>query len=211
MKKDSILDVLSFIVGVVTIILVVVFRNSYTTLFMIASIGALLYGVIAIINKNNYGYLFTSLGLSLLITMILYMNKIFDRFDAVTFMITGSVFVLMAITLIFDFINRKNELKKHSLAVEAIVVDLLKNPNTTKEYFQPVYEYVLDDEVFQVTLPRYINKFIPNIGDRLKIYVNPDNKDEVFFDKGKTEKLTDYGVSIFLMIASLIIMITLFF
>ena len=210
MKKDNILDTLSFIIGLVTIILVVVFRNSYTTVFIIASIGSLLYGVLSIINKNNYGYLFTSLGLSLLITMILYMNNVLDRFDSVTFMITGSVFSLMIITLVFDFIKRKNELKKYSLIVEGTVVDLIKNPNTTKEYFQPVYEYILDNEVFQVSLPRYINKFIPNVGDKLKIYVNPDNMEEVYFDKSKKEKITDYGISFFLMISSLIIMITLF-
>lgn len=210
MKKETILDTLSFIVAIVTIIVVVCLRSNYTYLILCGSIGATLYGLLASLNKNNYGYLFLSIGCSALITIILYMNKVLVRADAITFMITCSVFTLMIITLIFNYLNRKNNFKTYDLMVEGKVIDLVKNPNTKKEYFQPVYEFEVDGEVFNVNYPVFKNRFIPNIGDTEKIYVNSKDHKDVFFDKTVGEKICDYAVSAFLIIASLIIMITLF-
>lgn len=210
MKKETVLDTLSFIVAVVTIILVVCLKSNFTYLILAGSIGSILYGLLASLNKNNYGYIFLSLGISALVTILLYMNKILDKSDSITFMITGSVFMLMIITLIFNYLNRKVNFKKYNMVVEGRVIDLVKNPNTKKEYFQPVYEFEVDGEVFNVDYPMFKNKFIPNIGDTQKIYVNSKDHKDVFFDKSTGEKIYDYALSAFLIIASLIIMITLF-
>ncbi len=210
MKKEKILDTLSFIVAIATIIISLCFKNNYKYLILIASIGASIYGLLASLNKNNYGYIFLSLGPSALIAVLLYMNNILDKVDSVTFMITCSVFMLMVITLIFNYLNRKINFKKYSLIVEGSVIDLVKNPNTKKEYFQPVYEFEVDGEVYNVDYPIFMNRFIPNIGDKQKIYVNANDHKDVFFDKNTREKIYDYVLSIFLIIASLIIMITLF-
>ena len=210
MKKESILDTLAFIVAVVTIIVVVCLRSNYQYLILAGSIGASIYGLLASLNKNNYGYIFLSLGISALIAILVYMGKILDRSDAITFMITCSVFMLMIITLIFNYFNRKVNFKKYNLVVEGRVIDLVRNPNTKKDYFQPIYEFEVDGEVYNVDFPGFKNRFIPNIGDTQKIYVNSKDHKDVFFDKSKGEKISDYTVSIFLIIASLIIMITLF-
>ncbi len=210
MKKETILDTLSFIVAVATIVIAVCFRNNYTYLILVASIGATIYGLLASLNKNNYGYIFLSLGISALITIILYMNKVLVKADAITFMITCSVFILMIITLIFNYLNRKENFKRYDMMVVGRVIDLVKNPNTKNEYFQPVYEFEIDGKVYNVNYPLFKNKFIPNIGDEQKIYVNSKDHEDVFFDKSTGEKIYDYALSAFLIIASLIIMITLF-
>lgn len=210
MKKETILDTLSFIVGLVTILLVVFFKDKMNYLLFSLAIGGSLFGIILIMKKSNYGYLITSLGISLLGSVLLYRFNILDRPDAVTFMITGSVFSLMVISMIFSVINDKVNKKECSLLIYGEVVDLVKNSNTKDEYFQPIYEYVVDDKPYQVAYPKFLNKKIPDIGSKHKIYVNPKKHEDVYFEKEPIDKLYDYGISLLLAIVSLIIIITLF-
>ena len=210
MKKETILDTLSFIVGLVTILLVVFFKDKMNYLLFSLAIGGSLFGIILIMKKSNYGYLITSLGISLLGSVLLYRFNILDRPDAVTFMITGSVFSLMVISMIFSVINDKVNKKECSLLIYGEVVDLVKNSNTKDEYFQPIYEYVVDDKPYQVAHPKFLNKNIPDIGSKHKIYVNPKKHEDVYFEKEPIDKLYDYGISLLLAIVSLIIIITLF-
>lgn len=210
MNKDKFLDTLAFIVGLVTAILAVIFKNNMSSVLFCVGIGGSSCGLLLILKKSNYGYLILSICLSILVTMILYTNKILDKADSITFMITGSVFLLMAISMLFSILGEIANKKRYSLVVWGKVVDLKKNPNTTKEYYQPIYEYVIDDKTLEVAYPRFVNRFIPNVGDKHKIYINPLDKEDVYFEKEMLDKLYDYGVGLFLAIASLFIMISLF-
>ena len=93
---------------------------------------------------------------------------------------------------------------KHSLEVESTVIDLVKNPNTNKEFYQPIYEYVIDDVVMEVGAPGYYEKRIPKLGDKLKIYVNPENHLDVYFESGKKDRIYNIAVGLFLLIASIV-------
>lgn len=96
------------------------------------------------------------------------------------------------------------------MAVLAFVVDLVKNPNTKKEYYQPIYQFEINGEVYTVEGLTFIDKFIPKIGESIKLYVDSKNYTDVYFDKSKREKIYSMGVGLFLMIASLVILISLF-
>lgn len=211
MNKEKIFSNLSFIIAVITIILIAFFHNNIAIIGVIGGIGGFLYGICLMINKNSTGYLFTSLGISLAASFLLYNYEKFDKGDAVTFMICESTFLLMLITLIFMYINNKELFKLYNMSVEAEVIDLVKNPNTTKEYYQVMYQYELDGKAYVVGTPGFINKSIPNIGDKKKIYVDSNDYANVYFDKTMKEKIYNIGLCSFLMIASLIIVITLFF
>ena len=209
--KEKLLNNLSFFIGILTVVLVVVFNSNFLLASFIGGIGAFLYGILVSLNKNNYGYLFISLGIGAFSTIILYRSGIFDKVDAITYMICVSVFVLMFITFIFSFINKKENSKLYNLEVEAIVVDLVKNKNTKKDFYQVIYEYELEEKRYTVGTPGFIEKNIPNIGDKKKIYVDSKDHSNVYFDKSLMEKMTNNAIVLSLMIVSLIIIISLFF
>lgn len=209
--KEKLLNNLSFFIGIITVVLVVIFNNNFLLASFIGGIGAFLYGILVSINKNNYGYLFISLGIGAFSSVILYRTGVFDKVNAITYMICVSVFVLMLITFIFTFINKKENSKLYDLVVEAVVVDLVKNKNTKKDFYQVIYEYELDDKRYTVGTPGFIEKNIPNIGDKKKIYVDSNDHSNVYFDKSLKEKITNNLIVLSLMIISLVIVISLFF
>lgn len=210
MNKEKIINNISFVIGVITLILIALFHNHLIISGIAAGVGSVLYGVCIMINRNSSGYLFFSLGLSLSFALILFDCGFLDKGDSVTFMICLSTFLLMAVTLIFMCLNKKEIAKIYSLVVEGEVIDLVKNPNTTKEYYQVIYQYKVGDEVYKVGTPDYINRFIPKLGDKIKIYIDPNDHANTFFEKTKPEKIYNIGLCTFFMIASLIIVITLF-
>ena len=75
----------------------------------------------------------------------------------------------------FDEVTDREFKKKHSLKVEATVIDLVKNPNTNREFYQPIYEYEVNDVVMEVGALGYYEKRIPKLGDKLIIFVNPED------------------------------------
>lgn len=210
MKKETILNNIGFVIGVLTILLIIAFKDNIVLVGIIAGIGGFLYGLCLSLNLNNSGYIFISIGLSLASSLSLYKFNILEKGDAFTFMICCSIFLLMSVSLIFGELKKKAMFKKFSLIVDAEVIDLVKEPNTKREYYQPVYGYVVDGEEFVVGALGYTNKFIPKIGDKIKLYVDPNQHDSVFFDETIFNKVYNLGLTIFLMIASLIILISLF-
>lgn len=210
MKKEKILDSLSFIFGAITIVVAVILKDNIVLAGIVAGIGAFLYGLCKALNKNTYGYIFISVGIGLSLSLFLYKLDVFDRPDALTFMICSSTFLLMLVTFIFDYLNRRSIFRQYSLKISAEVIDLEKNPNTKKDYFQVICGYEVDEKYYTVGSPGYINKFIPKIGDKINIYVDPDEPVNVYFDKDIKEKIYDTLLGLFLMIASIIIIITLF-
>lgn len=209
--KKKILDSVSYMIIVVTLLLIVVFQNNGQVMLFIGAGGILLYGLVSCLQLNKYGTLFLGCGGSLLITMILYTTGYFDKLDSITFMITLSMMLISVISLIFMYFDDKNILKKYTLIVEGEVIDLEKNPNTKKDYYRPVYIYNVDDMGYEVVPPYYFSKNIPKIGDTLKIYVNPQEHGEVYFPKDLLTKIKLWGAGIGMFIISFVILITLFF
>lgn len=208
--KNKILDNLSFVIIAVTLVLIAIFSKNGKVMLFIGAIGSSLYGVIACIKRERYGTVCLGAGLSLLVTILLYTNKILDKVDSTTFFVCSSMTVVCFITYIFMFINEKEIFKKYSLIVEGTVVDLEKNPNTKKDYFSPVYVYSVNDKEYRVGLPYYINRNIPNIGDKTKIYVDPDDNLDVYFDRNLLNKIRYWGTGLALIIVCVIIIFSLF-
>lgn len=208
--KNKILENISFVIIVITLLLIVVFQNNGTAMLFIGAGGLLLYGVVACLQLNKYGTISLGCGGSLLITMILYTMEVLDKADSITFMVTSSMMLISLISLIFMVINDKKVFKRYTLIVEGEVIDLERNPNTKKDYYKPVYSYNVDNVEYEVALPYYLNKNIPDIGDTIKLYVDPKEHSEVYFDKSLINKIKLWGSGIVLFIISLIIIITLF-
>ncbi|MBE6146547.1 MAG: hypothetical protein E7171_08035 [Firmicutes bacterium] len=208
--KNKIIDSIRFTIGVVTLILVFIFKSNLSTVGLVAGVGVALYGVCSLLMGERLGYVFSGLGSSLFISIIIYKMKILPQFESITFFMCLSLSLIVIISIIFDEITDKEMKKKHSLEVESTVIDLVKNPNTNKEFYQPIYEYVIDDVVMEVGAPGYYEKRIPKLGDKLIIYVNPEDHLDVYFEKGKRDKIYNIAVGLFLLIASIVIIISLF-
>lgn len=210
MKKETLIDNLSFVVGVLTVLLVVFLKDNLVNAFIVAGVGSFLYGLLKALKKNSYGYILMSVGIGTSLALIIYKFEILNRSDSLTFMICVSTNLLMLVTFIFDYINRKEIFKIYDLKVEAEVANLVKNPNTNKEYYQVICEYTIDDKIYTVGSLGFINKFIPKIGDKVMLYVDSKDYENVYFDKNKKEKIYDIGLGLFLILATLIILLFLF-
>lgn len=208
--KNKIIDSIRFVIGVITLLLVFFFKDNLSTVGLVAGVGVALCGFCSLLLGERLGYVFSGLGSSLFISMIIYKMKLLPQFESITFFMCLSLSLIVVISIIFDEVTDKDMKKKHSLEVEATVIDLIKNPNTNKEFYQPLYEYEVDGVVMEVGSPVYYEKRIPKLGDRLRIYVNPDNHLDVYFESGKIDKIYSIAVGLFLLIASIVIIISLF-
>lgn len=208
--KKKILENAGFVVGLATILGIFFCRNSLSNAAIVGSIGVIIYGLVNCLNNNKLGVLFISIGSSLLSAMYLYKTDILPKFESITFFISMSMALMVIIATIFEILNVRAMLKIHSLVVDAKVVDLLKNPNTKKEFYQPIYEYIMGSDVYTVGLPGYVEKNIPRIGDTIKLHVNPNDKEDVYFEKKKKDNLHMLFVGLFFLIASILIIISLF-
>lgn len=208
--KNKILDVIIGIIGIAIAILFIIFKDNYQVLLYCMSSLGILIGICFVLKKANYGYLIVSICGSLLLSTIFYYNKILGFNDCVTFMICGSVALVMFFTTIFDYLIKKGIKMKYSLNVVARVIDLEKNRNVSKECYAPVYEYMVDDQYYEIVAPYYLDKNIPSIGDELNLRVDPKEPEQVYFDKSLTEEIKDKVVAIFLMVVCVIIIIGLF-
>ena len=209
--KEKIMDWISFFVGLIFVLLIYFFREDLFKVFAVVSIGSIVYGTFSILKNERYGYPMVSFGSSIGISLILYHFGKFDKGQCLTFSLMFGIFLLMLITFIFTFVNKKLMVKHYSLIVDAKVIDLVKNPNTNQEFYQPVYSYTIDDRVYTVNALGYTKKRIPKIGDSIKLYVDPNDYESVYFDKEKFTAIQDLAILVVLMIVSLIISIFLFF
>jgi len=210
MSKEKILNFLSFVLGLAGILVVVLFRNYLLIAGIFGSFISVLYGICHILNKDTYGYIFFSIGLSLFLGLLFYQNNIFTKGDTFTFIICGSIGILMAISLLFMYFNKKEIEKEYCLILEGEVIDLRHNPNTKRDFYKIIYQYTVDDKIYQVERPGYVERFVPKIGDRCKLHIDENDYGNVYFDKGKMEIIYDIGLSLFLMITSFIIILFLF-
>lgn len=208
--KDKIVDGLIGLFVLALVILLVIFRESYEALLYSASILGVIIGILFVIKKANYGYIVISISGSLLLSTIFYYSKLLIFNDCVTFLICSSVALLMFFSTIFDYLIKKAIKAKYALEIVARVIDLEKNRNVQKECYAPVYEYEVNDVVYEIVAPFFLDKNIPSIGDELSIRVDPKVPEHVYFNKELKEEFKEKFVSIVLMIVCIIIIIGLF-
>lgn len=210
MNKNTITTALIYIITILTIILMLYFQKDLTKVAWIVGTGATIVGILTIFKKNNYGYLIFSTGISLFLAVLLYSMDILSKSNSITFMICLSICLLMIITFIISKTNKKKISAMYDLTIEAKVSDLVKNPNTKKEYYQALYDYIVNDTSYTVGSPNFICKNIPNIGDTLNIRVSSKDPTEVYFDKRPIDELYEKALTIGLIIVTAIIIVTLF-
>lgn len=210
MKKNPVLDTLIYIVALIMVILVVIFQNKLSMVFVVLAVGALILGILTFLKKEKSGFLACGIGIGGVITYFIYNAHLLDFAKAVTFMICISIFIILIFTFIFSILNRKKVMKEYNTQIEAEVIDLERNLNTKKEYYKPIYRYLFKGMFYEVENKVYLNKHVPNIGDKKRILINNEKPSEVYFLPSKLQDIKDLCTILFLLIASLLIIVYLF-
>lgn len=210
MNKDKIINILGYILGIVTAIVVIVFQKNLQMLFISISICAFFIGIILFIKRQEYGTFVSGLGLSGILTFIIFKTNILDLTDSITLYCSTSLGIGCLLTVIYNIIARVILSKKYSMIVIGHVIDLERNPNSKKDYYRPVLEYTIDKNVYECNYPSYFDKNIPAIGDKFPIYVNTNDNLDVFFKEPLLDTVKVYGISIIFAIVCLVIDVMLF-
>ncbi len=207
MKKKEVLNNIGFFLIVAALLVILVFQKNIKVVVFAASFGLLIYGLMSIPKNNVSGIITCVFSISLAVSGVLYFTKIFNLLKAFTFMISCTVFFMMVLSAIFSYKRKKLICSKYTLLVDAEVVDLVVNPNTEAKYYQPQYKYTVDGEDYYVLYPSFINKRVPNIGDKTKLRVDENDKDAVYFERAVRDKVFDAIMIVFFMLVALAIMI----
>ena len=210
MNKNELFENIKYLLIICFLILVIIFRENVKVLVCIGGITLILVGIIFLIQKKTNGLLVLSLGISIISSFLLYIFNILVLADTIIYLLTSTVILTFICYLIVEFVTRKIIYKTYTIKSEAIVVDLIKNNNTKKEFYKPLFQYEVNGNVYDVMYPYFIKSFIPKIGDSKKILIHPDDNTEVYFIKEKYEDIKNVVMSIFFIIAAFIILIGLF-
>ena len=162
-----------------------------------------------IITKNEYSLIVLLLGICLEISYSLYRFKILDRSTAIVFMFIFSLFIILLLSIFRYFKSIKNNINIHKMELDATIVDLIKNPNFNKEVYVPLLEYKVKSEYFEFNYVSDDPKYLPKIGDTVKIYVNPNDYYDVYIPPSKRAIIKGLASTIFIMIVSLLLLIDL--
>jgi hypothetical protein len=207
MKK--ILDIIKYILIVVTMILIIVFQNKIYNVFLVISVFCFILGIIHIIEKKRTWILLELLSLTSLISIILYKKDILDFGDTITFYMCLLLSTTLLSAIIVLFIDKTKNNKKYTMEVTAKVIDYEKVENTKIQYVYPIYSYFVDKKEYCVISPILYKKKFPEIDSELTIYVNPKDPGDIFF-KPSNVRITLYLISaIFSIIACIVIIINL--
>ena len=210
MNKNDLYETIKYFLIIIFLILVVVFRENMKALICVAGVTALLVGIVFVFQKKTNGLLVLSLGISILSSFALYTFKVLNLADAIIFLLTLIVILTFMCYLLVEFVTRKKIYATYTIKSEARVIDLIKNKNTRKDYYKPLCEYEVDGKVYEALYPYFKTNFIPKIGDVKMILINPNDHNEIYFFKDKIEDIKSVVVSLFFVVAALIIMVGLF-
>lgn len=210
MKKNKIIDVLIFIFGLVFALLLIAFQKQNDKLFIIAFSGCIVFGILLLFKFNKLGLLLEGIGIGGIVSLIIYYNEILNLGNTVTFFFCLSLAVMLILSLILGIIYRISVMKKFNLIIEGEVVDLVKNPNVKKDYYMPVYKYVIDGNEYFVEDINFKHNFVPNIGQIKKLYVDPNDPLQVYFLPSKFNDIKNVFGILFLSILCIIVIISLF-
>lgn len=210
MKKNKIIDVLIFIFGLVFALLLIAFQKQNDKLFIVAFLGCIVFGILLLFKFNKLGLLLEGIGIGGIVSLIIYYNGILKLGNTVTFFFCLSLSVMLILSLILGIIYRISVMKKFNLIIEGEVVDLVKNPNVKKDYYMPVYKYVIDGNEYFVEDINFKHNFVPNIGQIKKLYVDPNDPLQVYFLPSKFNDIKNVFGILFLSILCIIVIISLF-
>jgi len=207
MKK--ILDNIKFILCVIFLLFAIIFKDNLELIVLVGGPFLVIIGIIMIINKEENSWILLVLGLTLSLSYLLYHFKILDSSSSIIFMLMISLFFILLVTVINYVLILKNNMKIHSLLVEAKVVDLIKNPNLETEVLIPLLEYKIKAEEFQFNYANPDKKY--EIGESVFVYVNPYDLYDLYIPPKKKDILKNVAGTILVMVVSLIIIFDVLF
>lgn len=191
-------------------ILIVVFKNDMSAVVIILAVGLVGGGIGYLVEKKPAGYLMLGVGLSVGVAIALYRTGVLNIYDTFTFVFASTIALSMLLALIIETIRKKQILNTHTLIVEAELIDLVRNVNVKKEIYLPVYSYKVDKEIYEVNYPKYLTKHLPSIGSTKPLKVNPKNHGDCYFEPEMKDKALYVACALFLSIASIAIIVSLF-
>lgn len=178
---NKILNFLIYIIIGVCFLLFLFFQKDMSYLFVIFSSFCLLIGLCYILKKNRLGTLAFGVGVSGLITFYIYYKRYLLIYDCITFMICLTMSIILLLTFIFTLCNFVYFKKKYSILLYAEVVDIMQEKRNKKDFYLPIYSYELDGKKYTVESVQFFKRFIPDLGVRKRVYVNPEDLLDVFF------------------------------
>lgn len=206
MKKENIVNGCIYVVAIILAILTLIFQKNMSYILIIYGIGATIIGLLSIIIQKKYGILLIGLGANIVITYFLYIKEILTLPKCITFMICSSLSSIILITIIMGFIIRAMMKKKYIMEIDATVVDLIKEPNTKREYYKPLYAYKFKNTDYEIEALDYVKYFIPKIGSKVRINIKPDEPTEVYFFPSRYRIIIDViGALLFISVCVYII------
>lgn len=207
---NKIINIFIFFIVGVTFVFFFLFQKNTLFIFFLFSAFCLLLGICYALKKNKLGYLSFGVGISGFATYYVYVKKLLDVYSCITFMISLSVSITLFFTLLFYLLSNYYYKKEYSILVEGEVVDLIRKKDSKKEFYKPVYSYSVDNLVYTVEYIKFINLFIPNIGDKKKLYVHPKDHLNVYFMPEKFETIVNLFTCLTFIIFPIFIIIGLF-
>lgn len=186
------------------------FQNQLLYLFFSFSVLGFLLGICYALKKNKLGYLSCGIGVSGIITYVIYIKEILDIYACVTFMICLSVSLTLFLTLFFFCLTCYLRKHEYSHVVEGEVIELIRKNNEKKEFYKPVYIYSVNDVSYKVEYIKYIKYFIPNIGDKKKLYLYPTDPLNVYFMPERIEIIVNILTCLTFIIMPIFILVGLF-
>jgi hypothetical protein len=187
-------------------------RNTMMCLF-IFGIYFFVFGLIAItqeqnLKKNLHLFLFLIVGLGIMICSGISLSGKTLSKDIVAILILCLI-MLVGVYLSFDtlktIIGKKTRCTK---VVSAKCIDLDKyyitdSDGLDKTVYAPVFNYHYNETSYNVKLDKYSNVDVPMVGDYEKIYINPDNPEDVY-RPSLAQNISVLGLGIGSIISSLI-------
>lgn len=80
------------------------------------------------------------------------------------------------------FFSRYNYLKKLGIRAEGVIVDFLKKEKPRRTSYYPIYEFFYLDRNYTFTSPFGMGSKVGQIGDKVTIFVDPNNPEESIAD-----------------------------
>jgi len=210
MTKEKIIDYISYVVFIALAVLTFIFQSDLKKILIIYSFGAVLVGILYLLQKKKFGFVIFTIGLNILITYFLYKRNVLILPKAITFLVSISIASVLFISVIVNYFSNKALRKVYSLTIEGIVIDLIKEPNSNREYYMPLYQYKVHNEEYEVPYPKYFKRFIPKIGSTINLSVNPNNPEEVYFFPSKKDTIIGVVGSLLFMALCILVVISLF-
>lgn len=208
MKK--VLEWLIYIMCIAFAIFVFIKKDSYELIVMVGALFVIAMGILLFFKKNEYALLVLIIGICLEVSYLLYKFRVLDRSTAIVFMFIFTLFNVLLLSIIKYFMAIKNSINTHKMELIATVVDITKNPNFKKEVLVPLLEYKVKSEYFEFNYISDDPKYVPKIGDTVKIYVNPNDYYDVYIPPSRKAIIRGVAGTIFIMLASLLLLVDMF-